>query len=45
MRRDGFPCYPYYENDRTLDALRTDPEFKAFLAEMKTQREGFAKLK
>jgi len=42
---DGFPCYPYYENDRELDPIRTDPAFKTFLAELKTQWEGFKKLK
>jgi len=42
---EGFPCYPFYEVDWTLNAIRTDPTFKAFLAEMKKQREGFEKLK
>ena len=41
---DGFPCYPFYENDRTLDAIRTDPAFKALLADLKAQHEGFEKL-
>jgi tetratricopeptide (TPR) repeat protein len=42
---DGFPCYPFYEIDRTLDAIRTDPAFKAFLTDLKRQYEGFEKLK
>jgi tetratricopeptide (TPR) repeat protein len=42
---DGFPCYPFYQNDRTLDAIRTDPAFKALLAGLKRQCEGFEKLK
>ena len=42
---DGFPCYPFYERDWTLDGIRTDPAFKALLAELKAQREGFEKLK
>src|SRR4030095_12744293 len=24
---DGFPCYPYFEVDRTLDNVRQNPEF------------------
>jgi tetratricopeptide (TPR) repeat protein len=42
---DGFPCYPFYDNDRELDPIRTDPSFQALLAELKTQWEGFEKLK
>jgi tetratricopeptide (TPR) repeat protein/tRNA A-37 threonylcarbamoyl transferase component Bud32 len=42
---DGFPCYPFYANDRELDSIRTDPAFKALLAELKRQWEEFQKLK
>jgi tetratricopeptide (TPR) repeat protein len=36
---NGFPCYPLFENDPNLDAIREDPEFGKFLAEQKAQWE------
>ena len=32
---DGFPCYPLYASDPTLNSLRTDPNFIQFMADMK----------
>jgi hypothetical protein len=34
-----FPCYPLFERDPNLNNLRTDPDFKAWLDEMKSQWE------
>jgi tetratricopeptide (TPR) repeat protein len=42
---DGFPCYPFYARDETLDGIRSDPAFKTFLGGLKTQWEGFQKLR
>ena len=42
---DGFPCYPFYERDETLDGIRSDAGFKAFLGGLKTRWEGFQKLR
>lgn len=30
----GFPCYPLFANDPTLDPIREDPAFKSFLSDM-----------
>ena len=38
---DGFPCYPYFENDRTLDNIRQDPAFVAFMTKLKSQWEKY----
>ncbi|HJS50901.1 MAG TPA: tetratricopeptide repeat protein [Pyrinomonadaceae bacterium] len=38
---DGFPCYPYFENDRTLDTIRQDPAFVAFMTKLKAQFEKY----
>ncbi len=38
---DGFPCYPMYENDPTLNNLRKDPHFIEFLAQLKRQWEQY----
>jgi TolB-like protein/Tfp pilus assembly protein PilF len=35
----GFPCYPMFAHDPTLDPIRQDPRFKAFLADMQEQSE------
>jgi tetratricopeptide (TPR) repeat protein len=32
---DGFPCYPLFESDPSLNNLRQDPRFIAFLANQK----------
>ena len=39
--REGLPCFPLFERDRNLDGLRQDPEFAAFMQELKTQAERF----
>src|SRR5262245_13515123 len=31
-----FPCYPLFERDPNLNNLRDDPDFKTWLAEMKS---------
>jgi len=35
----GFPCYPYFEKDPYLDALRGEADFQTFLSRMKAQWE------
>ena len=35
----GFPCYPLFAGDPNLAALHGDPEFDAFMQEMKAQWE------
>jgi hypothetical protein len=42
---DGFPCYPCFASDPTLDPLRRDPAFKSFLGELRTQWEDYKHLK
>jgi tetratricopeptide (TPR) repeat protein len=39
--REGLPCYPLFERDPDLDRLRQDPEFAAFMAQLKAQLERF----
>ncbi len=39
--REGLPCFPLFERDRNLDGLRQDPEFAAFMQELKAQAERF----
>jgi eukaryotic-like serine/threonine-protein kinase len=39
--REGLPCYPLFERDPDLDSLRQDPEFAAFMAQLKSQVERF----
>jgi eukaryotic-like serine/threonine-protein kinase len=41
---EGFPCYPLFAKDRTLDPLRRDPQFIQFMAEMKQRWERFRAL-
>jgi tetratricopeptide (TPR) repeat protein len=31
----GFPCYPLFERDSNLDPIRQDPQFKAFMTELR----------
>ena len=35
----GWPCYPYFARDPNLDQIRSDPEFVAFLKQLKAQWE------
>jgi TolB-like protein len=32
---DGFPCYPLYERDHSLEKLRQDPQFQKFMGDLK----------
>ena len=32
---DGFPCYPLFNNDPNLDAVRSDPGFQEFISEQR----------
>ena len=36
---DGFPCYPYFDNDRTLDNIRQYHAFVGFMTKLKAQWE------
>lgn len=38
---DGFPCYPLFERDPTLDTIRADARFVAFMASLKDQWEQY----
>jgi len=38
---EGLPCYPLFERDSSLDKIRKDPEFIAFIQELKAQWERF----
>jgi hypothetical protein len=38
---EGFPCYPLFAADRTLDPLRNDPQFIQFMAELKQRWDRF----
>jgi TolB-like protein/Flp pilus assembly protein TadD len=33
----GWPCYPYFARDPNLDRIRGDPEFVAFMRQLKAQ--------
>ncbi len=35
--RTGWPCYPYFARDPNLDRIRSDPEFTAFMQQLKAQ--------
>ena len=37
----GWPCYPYFAKDPNLDRIRGDPEFIAFMRELRTQWERY----
>lgn len=41
---DGYPCYPVFVNDSTLNPIRGDARFAAFLTAQQTRWEGFKKL-
>jgi len=38
---DGFPCYPLFERDRSLDSLRGDPKFLQWMTELKRRWEHY----
>lgn len=38
---DGFPCYPLFENEPYLEALRKDARFLALIAKLKEQWESY----
>jgi len=35
--RTGWPCYPYFARDPNLDRIRSDPDFVAFMQQLKVQ--------
>ena len=39
--RDGFPCYPLFQNDTYLDPLRHNPQFQALLLRMRDRWERY----
>ncbi len=41
---DGYPCYPLFERDPNLDAIRQNPKFQSFLSVQKQQREHYKSL-
>jgi hypothetical protein len=38
---DGYPCYPLFENDPSLNNLRRDARFIQFMADLKKQWEYY----
>src|SRR5262249_25654599 len=42
---EGFPCYPLFAKDRTLDPLRRDPPFIQLMADVKQHWERFSTLR
>jgi TolB-like protein/Tfp pilus assembly protein PilF len=38
---DGYPCYPLFEKDASLNNLRSDPRFIQFMADLKKQWEYY----
>ena len=38
---DGWPCYPYFARDPNLDHIRSDPDFVAFMKQLKRQWERY----
>ena len=40
---DGFPCYPLFQSDSDLDAIRDDPRFISLMSHVKTQFETYAR--
>ena len=38
---NGFPCYPYFETDKTLDNIRQYPDFIAFMTKLKAHWEKY----
>ncbi len=41
---DGYPCYPLFERDAKLDAIRQNPKFQSFLSAQKRQWEYYKTL-
>lgn len=39
----GFPCYSLFERDSNLDPIRQDPQFQAFMNEMRTSSASLRK--
>ena len=35
----GWPCYPYFARDPNLDRIRSDPDFNAFMKDLKSRWE------
>jgi TolB-like protein/Tfp pilus assembly protein PilF len=42
--RDGYPCYPLFEKDASLNSLRGDSRFIEFMADLKRQWEHYKSL-
>jgi TolB-like protein len=40
--RRGFPCYPWYARDPLLDPLRSDPQFRRFMMDLRASWQVFA---
>jgi TolB-like protein/DNA-binding winged helix-turn-helix (wHTH) protein/Tfp pilus assembly protein PilF len=38
---EGFPCYPVYASDRSLDGLRSYPDFQQFMSKLRSQWEVY----
>lgn len=41
---DGFPCYPLYEHDHSLDSLRQDIQFQQFMVDLRKQGDRYRDL-
>jgi hypothetical protein len=40
----GFPCYPLFENDESLRSLRSRPDFRSLIDELKRRTERYRSL-
>jgi hypothetical protein len=39
--KEGFPCYPLFARDPFLAPIRQEPDFIAFMTEMRERWEGY----
>ncbi|HEY3129793.1 MAG TPA: protein kinase [Acidobacteriota bacterium] len=42
--KNGFPCYPFFQQDPLLESIRSDQRFGILMSELKAECEGYRKL-